>query len=773
MDQTDSRLLNLIDWDLLIYDISSGAYFEQAKQKIQEYPKATSPQKLREKHQIIEKFISKYHTNEHDNFYVQVNDLPSNHSIDEKTYLLEKGSVLTIQEMHRFVMLLEIFHGQHKFLVELFGSKNMHSDEMDLVLKNLIRPFRKFVDSSGDIDYSSHPILGELYKKQSKVDQKANKLLRDIIQDWKTKEILQIDTYDIIQGHFILIVKTDHYNSTLGSIISRSDSGQTLYIEPTELSALSFERKKITMEIEKEIFQICVQYSDILRSIIPTIKRALELVTEVDYYFCLAQNAIQKNLCKPQIADHKKIKLEGFFHPLIEEPVKNDLNLISNYEGLILSGPNTGGKTVSLKTLCLIQLYLHKGFYLPAQYAEVSVFDEVYFLSLDHQNLADGLSSFAAETMHYLSLSDQLGDNALIFIDEIFNSTSSEEASALAMSFFNYFYKKSNPMLFVSTHHQMLKVKTHEAKQFLSGHMGFDPDNLVPTYKLHVGTPGSSMALETFERISKQYHFASKIKDSAKSILDSKYQEYEKLLFEVSQKKAHYEKELLKYEELNKKLKNEAQSQEGVLKLKMDQEYQKLKTEINNIRNQALETLRSVKENSSEKSVRSSFHKIEEKLPTPEIERPDAKPLSEEPKVGMRCLFIPLNREGEIIKIDEKKKKATLAMKGNMRIEAKLSELGKPRTSGEKQDFQFQIQKTKSSSLKIDGRGMRLEEFKEKVEFAVSDVLIGDIPYVEIIHGHGDGILKNWVREYLKLQPDLQFEIPKESQDGVTIAKLI
>ncbi len=774
LDQSSSELLNLIDWDLLIHDIASGAYFEQTKQKIMKYPRATAPQELREIHQVIEKFIEKYHSNDHDNFYIQINNIPATHKIKDQIFLLDKGSVLTIQDIHRFVLLLEVFHQQHKFFGELFGTKNMHSDEIGLILKSLIRPFRRFVDSDGEIDYSSHPVLGELYQKRAKIDNKANKKLREIINDWKSQDILQIDTYDIIQGHFVLIVKTDHYNSSLGSIIARSDSGQTLYIEPSQLSAFSFEHKKLTLEIEKEIFQICVKYSDILRSVVPTIQRALDLITEVDYYFCLAQYAIQKNLIKPKLINEKKIKLEGFFHPLIDDPVKNDLNLLANHEGLIISGPNTGGKTVTLKTLCLVQLFLNKGFYIPAHYAELSVFKEVYFLSLDHQNLTDGLSSFGAETMHYLSLTEQLGDNALIFIDEIFNSTSSEEASALAISFFDFFYQKANPMLFVSTHHQMLKVKTHESKQFLSAHMGFDPDNLIPTYKLSVGTPGSSMALETFERISKQYQFADQIKQKARSILDSKYQEYEKLLFEVSQKKAKFEKEYLKYEELNKTLKNQAQSQEGVLKLKADKEYEKLKIEINSIRRQALETLKEVKEkqNSSEKSIRKAFYKIDDQLPTEEFEKPDAQKINHDPEIGERCLFIPLNREGEVVKINEKRKKVTLLMKGNMKIEAKFSELGKPRSSAQKQDFQFQVQKTKETSLKVDGRGMRLDEFKEKVEFALSDVMLGEIPFVEIIHGHGDGILKNWLREHLKLHPDLRFEIPKESQDGVTVVRL-
>ncbi len=746
------------------------------KEKIQAVPRKKSKNDVLESYELLEKSI-KYIDSEHfHNFYQLINNLSSKINPNHFHKKIEKENILTIDEIHQIVILFETFHKSTMLFNDLFEQKHLENININQINSKITRPFRAFVDYDGSIDYESHPRLKSLFLKRNALDLKAKNILKELIQEYSKKEILQINTYDIFNDHYVLLIKTDHYSKNLGFIHARSDTGQTLYIEPNSLAKISEKRKDLSIEIEATIYAICRDFTQLLYNYQKENLKISKMIFSCDHIFSLAKFSKDHQLQRPIIDEKENFWIEDFFHPFIENPIKNSIEIQKDLQGVMISGPNTGGKTLSLKSICLCTLFPHIGLFIPARNATIPLLDEIYFLSQDHQSLSEGLSSFAAESKNYLNLAQNLDKNAIIFIDEIFNSTSSEEASSLALGFFDYFKEKTNPLIFVSTHHQMLKVKTHEHKNFISAHVGFNPESGLPTYKLFYDSPGSSRAIEIFQTLSKNFEFGSKIINKAKTILDKKQLDYENLLAEVSKKKALLDNELKKEKELNDQLKNQVKAQEGILRIKREDEIRKLKEEIQTIRKKIYELVDNIKKGviTSPKTVDKKIAEISNKAIFKEKEESMYDTQKVIPISGQNYIYKPMRKIGKALKVDQDVQKVLLSFSNNFKIEANFSDLAfGPGTSQPKeQKFSFSYSKQREEKFILDARGMRLDEFRNQVELMISDLFANSLPYIEIIHGHGNGILKNWLRNFVQKNTDLELEIPNDSGDGISRIKL-
>lgn len=207
--------------------------------------------------------------------------------------------------------------------------------------------------------------------------------------------------------------------------------------------------------------------------------------------------------CFPEIVSTQLILMDDFYHPSLEHPVKNKFIMGNLQNVLLISGPNTGGKSIILKAICINYLLMYAG--LPVAASAASLFDykEIFYLATDGQDLNKGLSSFAAEAQKIIRIMDSIERKSLLLVDEIFNSTSSEEASVIAFAVMNYWNKNQLGHAIFTSHHQTLKSWVHETNTMTSAHVGFDSDTGAPTYVLHLGIPGSSHAIEIFKKFLK------------------------------------------------------------------------------------------------------------------------------------------------------------------------------------------------------------------------------------------------------------------------------
>lgn len=774
--------LELLDWSTLISDISSLSHFELIKEKLLQPLSANSFSEILKDLDLLEIYIGNF-----DEFSLVFNSkirfLPDSKSFFELVNDAKKGKFFEANELHFFAQLSESFIDNFSIFRSLpISDAYFIENEKHTKIKRLfVNPLRDFVDHNGNVSYERHPILKKLYTEVLLLENDLRVSIQKISKTEFFSSKLQLDSYDIINDRYVLAIKSDSYNSELGPIVSRSQSGMTLFVEPYDVREKGNKRIHLLAEIESTILKLTIELSKVVHVYQGEFDLMSRWVLEMDWLNTKATYSLKLGFCKPKLNNQFHFEFDGIFHPLINNPVKNTISLDSTHLGLVISGPNTGGKTVALKSLTISILLVHLGLYVPASFADIHPVEDLYYFSHDHQNLSEGLSSFASESKYYLELLKTLGPLNLIIIDEIFNSTSSEEASALAIAFLDEIHSISTSKVVLSTHHQVLKTYMHARIDYVSAHVGYDFESNKPTYKLILGEPGSSLAFKIFENLSKKYDLINNISINAKAMLDGKQVTYETLLQELSQKKIDLEKILTQNRNLNIELKNQKASMEGTLYLEREKIITEYTKKIRMIFDQAELMLNQVKTGniSSRKNLNNEIASIQSTLikeapvkkPRTEIETIYAhlKEVQFEDIVLNQYYFsLTIKKNVKIQNINPRKREVQI-QHGALSVWVTSNTLRYASGSNPpKPQVKINIQKTVRGEIEIDCRGMRLEEFQKICEQSIDEVITGEIPFVTIVHGHGDGVLKTWLRSFLKKEyRDLRWE-NIEGNDGCT-----
>ena len=706
---------------------------------------------------------------------------------DENSFKLiadiSKGKFFEARELHFLAQIAEGYHEtwpQFKTL-SFENDYSFEQDKLTKIKRNFINPLRDFVDHSGNVSYERHPLLKKLYAEVLALENDLRITIQKTAKTEMYSSRLQMDNYDIINDRYVLAIRSDSYNSELGPIAGRSQSGMTLFVEPYEVREKGNKRIHLLAEIESTILKLTIELSKVIHNYVHEFILMGQFVLEVDWINTKATYASKLSLTKPVLNEKFYFEINGIYHPLLKQPVKNNIILSSTHKGLIISGPNTGGKTVALKSLTISILMVHMGLFVPANHADIHPITDLYYFSHDHQNLAEGLSSFASESKYYLELLKSLGPLNLIIIDEIFNSTSSEEASALAIAFLDEVHQRSNSKVVLSTHHQVLKTFMHSRGDYVSAHVGYDFELNRPTYKLILGEPGSSLAFKIFDNLSEKYGLKTRISEKAKELLDTKQVTYETLLQELSQKKIDLDKLLLNNRALNMELRNQKSSMEGTLYLEREKVLNEYTKKIKVLFEQAETLLTDVRsgKTTNRRGLSNEIAVIQSALIK---EAPEKKSKKDPENIYTHMALIKfedIRPDDTVFSLTAKKnvkvqnvnprKKEVQIQHGALSVWVKTDSLRY--ASGVKPKIPritINVEKTVSGDIEVDCRGMRLEEFQKIAEQSIDEVITGEIPFVTIIHGHGDGVLKNWLRSYLKREHrDLRWE-NIEGNDGCT-----
>lgn len=691
-------------------------------------------------------------------------------------YHLDKGPVLTLNEIHSTASALEAFFSLNKFFQPYIAINFEVNQFKQKIKKDFLTEVRSFIDHEGNINLSAHPLIKSLFDEQKLIDERIRKTLQFLLNDQDLQNILRFTGHDILSDRFVIAIRSDSYNSGLGFIIDRSETGHTLYIEPYAIRELNQKRIELIIKIDEIINKICTRLSQVLSNDYETINEIFLFIKRIDYFYTLIRYNNESQSCIPEIHNELSISLEDFCHPLIGNPVKNDFNLLNTQKGLVISGPNTGGKTAVLKAIAISVLFSKYGLPIPARAASIGSYENVFYFGSDYQDLSKGLSSFSAEVQEYYSLFMMNTDKSLIIIDEIFNSTASDEASALASAFIEELTSVYECQILLSTHHQLLKTIFHEKDDFISAHVGFDIQENKPTYKLHLGTPGSSHALNIFELITESSVFKKSITKLAINYLRQDTLNYEKLIVELTTKHNEIDKTINELKNRERKLIQNEKAQEGLLKLKINAEYEKFEKKMNTLFADAEIYIQEAKNNSSA----SSFNKIANKKTTilrelkPQEDADEKKrdftklQLATKIKVGESYFSYKFDKLIKVISLNERKQEAQISS-GIIKAIVPFKDLYESQNKN-KVDSEVKVFFHKSSSAKLeyDCRGMRLSEFQTIVEGAISDLMSSALPYVSIIHGHGNGVLKKWLRDYLKHNPNVKIDSNDSGNDGET-----
>lgn len=669
-----------------------------------------------------------------------------------------KGQVLEVKELVQTYHVINSIQPLQKSIKSpLF--KNFDINQIN----KFFRPFFKEADLLFDFKTQTlitykHSKLKGLDKKIQDTTKELRVRLSKISNAWANDEVLQQNEYDILEDKFVLPVRSDRFNSQLGKIIYRSNSGNTLFVEPFALRQLTNTIEELKAELEREIYKLLKALSDEIHKNYKLINEIFYYVKDIDLSFGRLLCAQNYNLNRPNLNTHKEYALDNVFHPLIENPVKNDISIKKEDNGLLISGPNTGGKTVLLKSFCLCLVLPHLGFFVPASDADINYSSKIFFISHDNQSLMDGLSSFSSEAINYLNVLKDVDESSVIFIDEIFNTTSSLEASELAVALIKQLTHIGS-QVFISSHHENLKQWVFDKSLIKSGHMGFTKGSNRPTYIFHLGSPGKSFAKEVFLGLEKE-SFDSPIvtrwlgqENEAPYKLDEKIQDLD-----------HIREESLKQKEKLQKLSQELEAQKDQVKNLLEIERRKLEAQFEKrwqkLKKETLDLREKIKRGEVKNvlKVSEALNKNKKKFIDDDKNNEQIQGVKKDRfDVGDVVVIKGLNKEGKIIKISKNKAQVEA---GTLKTWVLISELlgSKNKQNKKKEEVRVHIQKSQEGrGMILDARGMRREEFLNQAESHILDVLNGDLPFVDIIHGFGDGILKKSLYELLKKYSEISY----------------
>lgn len=595
----------------------------------------------------------------------------------------------------------------------------------------------------------------------------------------------------IRNNRYVIPVKEEYRSYIKGFIHDTSSSGSTLYIEPTSIFELNNKINHIKIEEDIEIERILQILSSSLYEYVDQLKNNLVLIASIDLIFAKANFGIDSFGIIPVLNNNKYIDLYKAKHPLIDKDkvVPIDISLGKDYVSLLITGPNTGGKTVALKTVGLLLLMAYSGIPIPcSESSSISVFSHIFADIGDEQSIQESLSTFSAHIKNIVEITNITDANSLVLLDELGSGTDPLEGAALAISILSYL-KDIGSIVCCTTHYQELKEYALITDGFENASFEFDIENLRPTYKLLVGIPGKSNAFA----ISKRLGLNEQILNVANSHLKDDKIPIEELLksiydnkLEIEKQKEETEKNLRQIELLRKSLE---QKQDDVLE-KRAQLLEDAKLEARDIllsaKEEATEIIHELNSSSDIKQANNLRNKLNDKLKAINSihyteQNNSFEALAEsDVKDGLNVYIASLGSNGYIVGNKINKSNEVQVQVGNMKMNIKLSDLRKSLTNSVKVKESGKVTTNKESKAKtvspeINVIGQNVDEAIYVIDKYLDNCASANISPVRIVHGKGTGKLREGIHSFLKKNPHVKsFRIGTfgEGEMGVTVVEI-
>ncbi len=702
---------------------------------------------------------------------------------------LESGNVLTIKQLLDIKTVLKM----SRELKEYFGS-----DEIFPFLQNYFTGL--FSNTAIENDFS-HKILDEntisdkaseklftIRKNKLKLEQEIRNKLNTIIHSNTYSKYLQDPIVTIRNDRFVIPVKEEYRGNIKGFIHDVSSSGSTVFIEPTAVFELNSQIANLKIEENIEIAKILKNLSNTLVPYIKEILNNTKTINYLDFVFAKALYSKSTNSIEPILNKQNIIDLKHARHPLIDanSVVPIDINIGKAFSSLLITGPNTGGKTASLKTVGLLICMAQSGIHIPAlENSSIYVFDNVFADIGDEQSISDSLSTFSAHILNIVEIIQKATSNSLILLDELGSGTDPIQGSKLAISILENFYNLK-ALTICTTHYQELKEYALVTDGFENASFEFNIETLTPTYKLLLGVPGKSNAFE----ISKKLGLNQNILDRAFSLMDSSTINIEDLLKEIYDNKLLIEKEK---EQISKNL-NQVENLRKKLEVDYSAVEQKANTILENAKIEArdilldakdeatlaIKNIKNSKSSTSIDNIRNTLNKkIKDVSFANKTEQLNSGTLTKNDiYVGMNVLIISLNQSGTILSISKTSDTVEVQV-GSMKMNVKISDIVICNTVKKEQNntkVNTKISaKSQSISNEINIIGLTVDEAIPIVDKYLDNAKLSSLDTVRIVHGKGTGKLKNAIHTFLKSNNHVKsFRIGTfgEGEMGVTVVTL-
>ena len=779
MDIT-SKSYTTLEFDKVKEELSKFAKFKQSKTLCLCAAAYNEPEKIQ--HQINltreAKKILDFAKDTPTEFIAEIQKIKNNLAV---TYLSEE-ELNDIAKTMRSSRLLK------RFIIE-------NSDDGSLLKQaaaNLIsekeledRIFNTF-DESLNIKQNATPELKGLYSSLRDTEQNIRDQINSLLNNPNFSKYLQDNIYTQRDDRIVFQVMASNKNKVPGIVHDVSSSAKTFYIEPAQLVPLNNKIRELKSKIHSECIKILVDLTDMTKNHITELELSEKIMAEIDFHFAKARYAVKLHASEPELSEEKYIYFENMKHPLLmkvsENVVSNNFEIGKDYKSMIITGSNTGGKTVTLKTIGLFILMAKAGMFLPCSYAKLYPFKNVFADIGDSQSILQSLSTFSSHMTNIIEILKQSDKNTFVLLDEICAGTDPVEGAVLAQGILEKLKQKEVTSV-ITTHYGELKALEYTNKYFKNASVEFNTETLKPTYKLLIGIPGLSNAISIASNLGLDKDIVEKVKNILITQKDPTVAVVEKLQ-ETHQELSKNLEEAQELKETSLSIKKEYE--ENLNKVKKDKKKtiknikDKFDTEIMEARGEIKEILDELRKEKSEKIARRAYSrlaklendfrgeldKVTDKQKYLEIDWNKAAE-------GDVVMLKNLHQKVSILTLPDRNGKLTVDM-GSIKMNVKKDELAvidenykeptKIKIPG-KSLKKFELRRLEMSST-LDLRGYRAEEALDELEAYLDKASLANLSPVYIIHGHGTGVLKQVVRDFLKTSPYVAKFRPGENAEG-------
>lgn len=787
-------LYEKLEFDKVLKLLEADCLGVLGKEKIQQLEVSTDIKEIRRQLKRVHEY--KLTMENDDRFPVQTYEDTS----EDLRMLALEGYVLPEEGLKRINVVLRQMHDIFMFFY--LSRQNTYPTLYRIIRdytfdESLMEGIEKVIDEEGNIRPDASPELQKIRRMMGSKERELDKVFRGVINEYRKQGWLSDNVESFRNGRRVLSVPAEHKRKIRGIIHDESTTGKTAFIEPEKVIDINNDIFDLVTEEKKEIYRILRDLSETLRPYVPQMEDYLQLIATYDVIQSKARLASQLGAEMPKVVPHPTLGIQMAKHPLLllknndlgRETIPFDLTLHGKNRMLMLSGPNAGGKSITMKAVGLLQLMIQAGMLIPCdEISEFGVFDKIFADIGDQQSLEDDLSTYSSRLKNMNTFLEGADEKTLVLIDEFGSGTDPKIGGAIAEAILHEMHERK---IFgvITTHYSNLKIYAFKTKGIVNGSMLFDKDTLSPTYQLKVGRPGSSYAFE----IAQKSGLSKKILNYAKHRTGKNEKAVDQLLVDLQREKQELVERVRVAEERSKKLEKLIKNYET---LHQDLEYRRKKVKLE-AKEQALqqtarenkEMERLMREIKEEKNLERAKKLAEKVKKERDRKSQEVQQLQEEvyyaPKANTNQRpiekgdFVRMKMGSATGYVQEVKKREAIVQMGMMRMNIKLRDL-------ELAKEPLDIRSTKSIQTdttndtakfhnKLDIRGMRMEEAIKQVEDFVDRALMSNASDLRILHGKGTGVLRKVVKQKLREYDAVQQVSHPAAEfggDGVTLVNL-
>lgn len=713
---------------------------------------------------------------------------------------VEIGGTMNIEELLGLCKLLETARR-----VKAYGRKEREDFPSDSLselfdglepLSPLCDEIRRCIISVDEISDDASSNLKSIRRSIRSTGDRIHAQLNQMLNNQNVRNCLQDFVITMRNGRYCLPVKAEAKSQITGMVHDQSSSGSTLFIEPMAVVNLNNELKELSIKEQDEIAVILATLSAKAGEYIPAIETDYQILTELDFIFAKAAYALEYNGITPHFNTERKIRILKGRHPLLDtkKVVPIDISLGSDFDQLVITGPNTGGKTVSLKTVGLLTLMGQAGLPIPSgDRSELAVFDDIFADIGDEQSIEQNLSTFSSHMTNIIHILKEANEHSLVLFDELCAGTDPTEGAALAVSILSYFHSRGIRTM-ATTHYSEIKIYALTTSGIENACCEFDIETLSPTYHLLIGIPGKSNAFA----ISKKLGLSDTLIEDARTRISSNEQNFEDLLSDLEASRITIEKEqaeINRYKSEIAALKQQLKNKQEKLDESRDAILRKAKEEANQILQEAKDTAdEAIRNFNKYGTTRPSIQEMEkqrtnirEKMAANEKKSSKEKDTAiynpkvpKKLRIGDSVKVLSMNLTGTVHSLPNAKGDLFVQM-GILRSQVNIKDLVliEDAAPGSKKYAKtgagkLKMSKSASVSTEINLIGKTVDEAIALLDKYLDDAYLAHLPSVRIVHGKGTGALRSAVQSHLKRQSYIKsFHLGEfgEGDAGVTIAE--